>query len=351
MHGYTFYQCDWTGFPMRATNCYMPVWTDGKMVKRGSYCNWESVVAHAQYLYDNNESSAAQHAHVLEYVNELTGMTMDSKSDFAGFNFRHLEHFKDESKDEKKNIPFTNTSTTLFGNNWDMSMYHKVCCAVTAYHELSAVKITPTGAYEVLVGSNGGKFRFDEYLERPYMNNPHGLTEEVEGCKFQSFLCTHKPKMAKDREVSVFYWPFKNGLAKNDTASSLFKMQIYGDVLLVQQTKESCFKERDRYVHFTKQQFEEYFSKKRKKPTDSAPALSDAEFKTAKAQMVASLDEFERKSSQAAVTPGALLGGATMPPSTGKQLKEVAEHLELPPLARQRTFLREHGGAQEAIRV
>jgi hypothetical protein len=52
----------------------------------------------------------------------------------------------------------------------------------------------------------------------------------------QSFSCTHKPRMPKDRDVCVFYYPYKNGLTLNTAASSLFKMQIYGDVLLVQQT-------------------------------------------------------------------------------------------------------------------
>ena len=48
MHGDTFYQCDYTGFPMRHAYCYMPTWDQsGKLVKKGSYCNWESVLAHA----------------------------------------------------------------------------------------------------------------------------------------------------------------------------------------------------------------------------------------------------------------------------------------------------------------
>jgi len=323
MHGYTFYQCDWTGFPMRATNCYMPVWTNDKMLKRGSYCNWESVLAHAQHLYDNNESSAPQLCHVQQYIHELTGMP--EQSDVVGFGFQHLEHFKDNESKGKEEIDKT---AVLFGNDWDMAMYHKVCCAVTTYNELTAVKVTPTGVYEVLVSAKtGGKFRFDEYLERPYINGD-GMAAES---KIQSFVCTHKPKMAKDREVSVFYWPFKNGLPKNETASALFKQQIYGDVLLVQQTKEACFMQRERYVHFTQQQFDEYFSKKKKRSADPIPALSESEFKKAKAEMVSSLSVFEQRASETSATPGELVGGAMMPPSTGKELMEVAQHLGLAP--------------------
>ena len=343
MHGYTYYQCDWTGFPMRATNCYMPVWTDDKMVKRGSYCNWESVLAHAQLLYDNNESSAPQLAHVQQYIHELTGMP--EQNDVSGFGFSHLEHFRDDkaAKLHASGCAYVDKAEILFGNNWDSAMYHKVCCAVTAYHELTAVKITPSGVYEVLVGSKAGRFRFEEYVDRPYMTGTglaiacakDGVYETM-----QSFVCTHKPKMAKDREVSVFYWHGKNGLPKNDAASALFKMQIYGDVLLVQKTKEACFKERDRYVHFTEQNFNDYFTKKKKKPNDDeVPALTDSEFKQAREEMVSSLSEFEKRASVAAVPPGQLLGGATMPPSTGAELMEVAKHLGCvpPKLERQPT--------------
>ena len=330
MHGYTYYQCDWTGFPMRATNCYMPVWTDDKMVKRGSYCNWESVLAHAQYLYDNNESSAPQLAHVQQYIHELTGMP--EQSDVTGFGFSHLEHFKDDKHLQfQRDVAGVDKAEILFGNDWDSTKYHKVCCAVTAYHELTAVKITPSGVYEVLVGSKAGRFRFEEYVDRPYMSGT-GLATDSTANTMQSFVCTHKPKMAKDREVSVFYWHGKNGLPKNDAASALFKMQIYGDVLLVQKTKEACFKERDRYVHFTEQNFNDYFTKKKKKPSgDEVPALTDSEFQQAREEMVSSLSEFEQRASVAAVPPGQLVGGATMPPSTGAELKEVALLRGCPP--------------------
>ena len=49
-HGITYYQCDWTGLPMRSTNCYMPTWNGDKLVKHGSYAYWECVVAHVHEL-------------------------------------------------------------------------------------------------------------------------------------------------------------------------------------------------------------------------------------------------------------------------------------------------------------
>ena len=45
IHGITYYQCDYTGLPMRTSYCYAPTWKeDGRMVKQGSYCCWEAVL-------------------------------------------------------------------------------------------------------------------------------------------------------------------------------------------------------------------------------------------------------------------------------------------------------------------
>ena len=58
LHHSIYYQCDWTGLPMHKSHCYMPhVAKDKKgrqvIAKRGSYCNWESVVAHAYKMLCN----------------------------------------------------------------------------------------------------------------------------------------------------------------------------------------------------------------------------------------------------------------------------------------------------------
>jgi hypothetical protein len=48
IHGVTYYQCDYTGLPMRNSYCYVPTWKeDGRMTKQGSYCCWEAVLASA----------------------------------------------------------------------------------------------------------------------------------------------------------------------------------------------------------------------------------------------------------------------------------------------------------------
>eukprot|EP00964_Phaeocystis_antarctica_P035704 scaffold20406_cov39-Phaeocystis_antarctica.AAC.1 len=141
-------------------------WTNDKMVKRGSYCNWESVLAHSQFLHDNNDASAAQCARVHEYVHELTGITLGQDvltlprtalpgHDLSGFHFTHLEHFKDDSAVQATGS--VKTMSQQFGGNWDMATYHKVCQAVTCNFELTAVKLSPEGEiFEVMLTSQGG---------------------------------------------------------------------------------------------------------------------------------------------------------------------------------------------------
>lgn len=66
IHGITYYQCDYTGFPMRTSYCYAPTWKeDGRMVKQGSYCCWEAVLAAT--------TDSPQAARIKAYIEELVG--------------------------------------------------------------------------------------------------------------------------------------------------------------------------------------------------------------------------------------------------------------------------------------
>ena len=94
-----------------------------------------------------------------------------------------------------------------------------------------------------MCGKEDIRDNFAKHLTRPYALQGPLHTP-------QSFQTVRK-KGSKDRDLTVFYWPFKNGLPFNQTASNMFKMQIYGDVLLVQQTREPCFLPRDRYVAYS----------------------------------------------------------------------------------------------------
>ena len=105
-----------------------------------------------------------------------------------------------------------------------------------------------------MCGKEDIRDNFAKHLTRPYALQGPLHTP-------QSFQTVRK-KGSKDRDLdlTVFYWPFKNGLPFNQTASNMFKMQIYGDVLLVQQTREPCFLPRDRYVNYTLLAFNEQFA-------------------------------------------------------------------------------------------
>ena len=67
-HGITYYQCDWTGLPMRSTNCYMPTWNGDKLVKHGSYAYWECVVAHVHELEKAGDLLDVEARRILEHV-------------------------------------------------------------------------------------------------------------------------------------------------------------------------------------------------------------------------------------------------------------------------------------------
>ncbi len=316
-HGHTYFQCDWTGLPMRNTNCYMPTWLKatgadavGRLYKRGSYCNWESVVAHALHRRNVEKSmSDDEYARVREHVQQQCGVTLDNS---AQLHYSFLEHFKDD--------PEAWQTVSDLPRNWSAQEYHARCCEVT--DAITAVKINHTNdVCELMVKPSNGGLCFDGYLTRPYMlrDNEHALAS------FQSLRGCGK---RRDRAIVVLYWPFKNGLPFNQTASNLFKMQIYGDALLVQRTNEASFMPRDRYLHFTRQAFDDTFARKQKHVAQNQPpALTLEEYSDLKTEMRTSLEEFERAVSSSAKAPQDLAQAATMPPPTGSELKEIARLL------------------------
>ena len=221
LHGQTYYQCDWTGYPMRQTNCYMPSWQGSKMSKRGSYCNWESVLAHAHHMYNVDKSIDGDE---LTRIRWHLKTIMGELPDYDKYHFSFLEHFKDDPDQWRRvsDVPL----------NMSMDTYHAECCKTL--EEITAVKITASGqAVEVIMDPNNGKYEFENYISKP---SP--IVQALQDCyKIASFQSTQRGKSSK--ELTVFYWPFNNGLVFNTLASNIFKMQIYGDVLLVQQSKEA----------------------------------------------------------------------------------------------------------------
>lgn len=298
LHAQTYFQCDWTGLPMKQTNCYMPEWNEaGRLLKHGSYCCWEAVIAHAREQLLSMETDdkgiicgGNKMKRIQEHVNALVGCDVHPAPHWT-----RLAWFAKDGADDLITSP---------------SQFLEVCDKLTT--PVFAVRIPPDGsAHEVLCTPADVKAKFEGHITRPF--NLHGPVHEP-----QSFQTVRK-KTNRERDLSVFYWPFKNGLPFNTLASNIFKMQIYGDVLLVQQTKEPCFLPRERYVNYYLAAFNEQFTNKskRKEPQNT---LTTDEYQNAKAQMALELGALEALASANASSPASLAKASVLPPPTGAEL-------------------------------
>lgn len=289
MHTQTYFQCDWTGLPMRQTNCYMPDWNaSGKLLKHGSYVCWEAVIAHAMEL---NTDKLAQ---IREHVNELVGAEVQPAP-----HWRTLAWFS------------TSISIEAMINSPEEFLWN---CQANE-KSLTAVCMLADGTTrEVMCTKDDVQNKFADKLTRP--PNLLGPMHEPQSFK------TIRKKSAKDRELTVFYWPFKNGLSFNQAASNTFKMQIYGDVLLVQQSKEACFLPRERYVNYSNSTFLEQFANKGKRK-EMNPTFGFEDYAVAKAQMASELQQVEQLASSGASVPGELAKASVIPPPLGKELAEL----------------------------
>lgn len=285
LHGSSFYQCDWTGFPMKVAHCYMPTWNDeGKLIKKGSYCNWESVVAHAAFALDKLMLTPEQHLKILEHIHGVTGCVVETAP-----HYDKLAHTK---------------------GRMDAEAFHVWC---TGQEEpITAVKIDSFGeVYEVIIHPRD---EFKDFLHTPYDNT----------APIASFH-TMRRKGSKNMDHDLTVWYYGNrDLQHNATASSLFKMQLYGDVLLMNQSREGSFLPRERYVSLNKGQFEEQFAK-RKRVKSSDSGLTPVAYGELKKQMQADLNQFETSCSEKAVAPKKMMKVMSLAPSTGKKLAAAAQ--------------------------
>lgn len=299
LNGTSFWQCDWTGIPMRQAHCYWPSWSStGKLFKKGSYCNWESVVAHAAYQLAKDYITAAEHNKILEHVEHITGTVVEPAP-----HYDELAHTK---------------------GRMTIAEFHAAC--TLQRHPIVGVKITPDGdVFEVLLhpdttSAHSGRFLFEHYLHKPYTY--HGPPNMFHSMR-------KKGSKGTDRDLSVWYYAVKD-LPHNPHASNLFKMQLYGDVLLVQQSREQSFQPRERYIPFTKAHFDEQFCKKRKRP--DVQCMSVSGYAEAKIQMQETLNQFEAKAAEGAKPPREMASTATAAPIDGHSLaKKLKDRVLLPP--------------------
>lgn len=285
LHRSSFFQCDYTGYPLKNSCCYMPTWPDstndaptsGRLVKKGTYCNWESVAAHAQMQRSDDLITHEQHLAVIDHIHSITGSSYLRVAP----SFDRLSHFK---------------------GKMGMDEFHRECCAQDG--PINVVKITPEGeVLDILVQPNeNGQFIFKDYMHKPYQALPD---------KPMCFNTVRKSRPLRDKELSVWYWADR-GLPANSVASNTFKMQLHGDIILTQHSKEHCFLPRERYLSFTKGQFDDQYAKKRRRTMD-IPSISSVEYTKVKANMQASLDAYESARKVGAVPPAELSRVMAMP--------------------------------------
>ncbi len=278
-----FFQCEWTGYPLKNAHCYLPSRSQSnKLIKKGSYCNWESVVAHIEYM--RAQDPEADFASALEHIEYITGTVVAPAP-----HFESLSHTK---------------------GRMDVLAFHEACSRQTG--PISFVKIMPTGEiFEALATPTNGRFLFQDYLHQPY-------NKELAPSTFHSMRKKGSDK-GTERDLSVWYYATKE-LPPNQTASNLFKMQLFGDVLLVQQSREASFLPRERFVSFTKEMFDDQFSKRKRGKIQETPSLTPAAYETLKQQMQASLNAYEQKASKFAAPPRETSKAATTGPSDGYTL-------------------------------
>lgn len=285
----TYYQCEWTGVPMKASNCFMPVKDkNDKMQKRGCYANWECVVAHAKHMAEKMETTWDEFHYAMSKIEALVGTIVIAAPHYSTLDW--------------------------FGGTQSIAEFHKDCVKYAV--PVQAVRILSDGTVQEITCKA-------DSIEQKFMPHLSCPTELLGPLHTPQSFQSLRRKGNKDRDVSVHYWPFKNGLLFNQTASNMFKMQIYGDVVITQQTREPSLFARDRFVDYTLELFNETSgSQKRKR---EPPALQNTEYSELKSEMQADLDAVEQRVSSAAETPLTLAKASVLPSASGKELARLAK--------------------------
>lgn len=268
LHSSTYYICDYTGIPMRDKGCYMPVWRNGRLTKKGSYCNWESVLRHAQQLCVKDEEMTVDAlSSVIKHVHNAVG----TDDVVAAPEYTHLQHF---------------------GGDVDVHEFHRVCCFATK--PVTGVLLQADGALrEVTLHPEGGRF------------------EQLDGG-------------AHIARVSLWCVPWSSRASQlNEAATRLLKREVLGDVLLVGARPEHSFMPRTRFTSVYTPDVQELLETRprRVQPT----GLSREDFAAARAEMERSMKRFETRITADTATPQVIAAGAVMPPSTGDALADMAE--------------------------
>ena len=202
MNDLVYYQCDYTGMPMRTSNCYIPSYSvAGKLLKHGSYCCWEAVIAasngdtNVQYLVDKIvgcEVARAPDQCTLSWLNE-TGPIMS------------IDEFLAACDDPNK----------------------------------------PVHVIEIAVD---GRLTEAVIARRAYLGFAHRFTT-----------------MRKKGKEKAYEICFNSVGAPNTLATQYFKQELCGNVYVALKSKELAIKERSRYLPLDIESFKTTFSCRKRK--------------------------------------------------------------------------------------
>jgi hypothetical protein len=278
IHGVTYYQCDYTGLPMRNSYCYVPSWKeDGRMTKQGSYCCWEAVLA---------ATAASPHAaEIKKYVEELVGC-------------------------ELSQAPPT-TELAWLNETGRITTIDSFLCACE-------IPFKPVHVVEIDVD---GRLTHAVLARRAWNGFAH------------RFTTTRKKGKEKTFEVC-----FLGEGPANPTATQYFKQALFGPIYVALKSNELAIQERTRYLDLNLDLFSSVFLPRKRKE----PGLEKKEYESVKEEMQQELMQVEAAASAAALPPSQLAKAAVMPCASGAEIALLYPPPLVPPLPGRQLAVRVH---------
>jgi len=197
-----YYQCDYTGMPMRSSNCYIPSYSvAGKLLKHGSYCCWEAVIAAS-----NGDKN------VQALVDEIVGCAVAKAPDQCTLSW------------------LSETG------------------AIASIDEFLDACDDPNKPVHVIEISVDGRLTEAVIARRAYAGFTHRFTT--------------MRKKGKEKAYEVCF----NGVgAPNTVATQYFKQELSGNVYVALKSKELAIKERSRYLPLDIESFKTMFTSRKRK--------------------------------------------------------------------------------------
>lgn len=223
----SYSQCDYTCYPLDVEEVkrYLPLWKNGKVVKTGTYLTWEAVVSHTLYMKARNIKPSAMGDHQwdpeksLQLVHEAAGRGV-----LPGPDYSELTQFKEKGLNygsyihecEKRRTPICTIAINIMG---------ETC---TANHHLLVPDTE--GSYKSAAASF--------FTGKPY--NIIKPTKKIKG-------------LPKFKELVVMTL-VDNDQPLNKKAKQLFRMNLYGPVLIACNNREE-----NGLLEFTMEQYKHAF--------------------------------------------------------------------------------------------